>query len=211
MLRPVFSNIKFLESSDLPAIRTVRELPPYANKVKARKYIEEKSKCSPTMHTYVCTIAFLDWGLERNFILDLTNHKAHIIGTDDELFSAFTLPSIGEAVAAVLQKPEETKNRTVRVQDIKISLNKLLALAKKATSGTQRDVSYDNLDDLIAKADELLAKGLFDMKNFGQYLMKGTYGPGISGAHESTDNERLSLKEKTEDDVFKLIQTLLRF
>ncbi|KAI9163573.1 Isoflavone reductase [Paramyrothecium foliicola] len=188
----------------------VRKLPVYASKAQIREHIEKKSKFSSTAYTYMCTMAFLDWGLERNILLDMANHKANIIGTGDQLFSAITLASIADALVGVLRNPNETRNRTVRVEDVKISQNTLLALAKKAAPAVVWDVSHLNLEDLVAVANERLAKGLYDMETFLPYIYKGTFGPGMWGSHEATDNRLLGLKGKTEDEVFEIIQSYVK-
>ncbi|KAK6225246.1 hypothetical protein QIS74_01293 [Colletotrichum tabaci] len=94
----------------------VRALPVYKTKVQIRDHIVEKSKTSPTTYTFISTIAFLDWGLERNFLLDIANHKAVIYGTGDELFSAITLASIANAVSKTPRFPKTSSSALQRRQ-----------------------------------------------------------------------------------------------
>lgn len=57
---------------------------------------------------------------------DTTTHTATIYDSGTELFTGTTLAGIGQAVVGVLQHPEETANRFVKVLSIKTCQNELL-------------------------------------------------------------------------------------
>ncbi len=154
-------------------------------------------------------IAFLDWGLKYDFILALSGGKPLLINGGDLPFSATTLGSIGDAVVGILTHPAETKNRAVRIQDIVTTQNQLLALAKKvAPSKTWEPINAD-LDELTAASDARLAKGLYDMETFGPYLFRALFDPECGGKIETTDNELLGVKGKTEEDVVEILKGIL--
>ncbi|KFA64618.1 hypothetical protein S40285_03970 [Stachybotrys chlorohalonatus IBT 40285] len=187
-----------------------RQVPVFAPKVQLQDHIKNKSKDSPTSYTFVYNVAFLDWGLEKDFILNIKEHKATIFGTGDVVFSTTTLASVADAVVGVLRKPEETKNRAVLIEDAKLTQNKLLALAKKANPEASWEVTNASLDDIVAKSDARLAQGLYDSETFIPYLYKALYDPALSSAHEKTDNELLGLKGKSEDEVFEVVKKYVR-
>ena len=66
-------------------------------------------------YTFVRNGAFLDWGIEQSFLLDLKLGKPRIFDGGDQFFASTTLESVGQAVVGVLKHPDETKNRAVYV------------------------------------------------------------------------------------------------
>ena len=187
-----------------------RKLPVYGHKVQIQDYLIEKAKTTSLTYTFVYNSAFLDWGLQYDFILKISDGKPNIINGGDSVFSATTLASVGDAVVGVLSHPEETKNRTVFVDDIKVTQNQLLALAKKAAPQKDWQPQQVKLDDLLAGADARLAKGLYDMETFVPYIFRAILDPACGGNFTKTDNELLGLKGKTEEDVIDIIKKLIK-
>lgn len=186
-----------------------RLLPVFAGKVKVHEHLRAKSKTTDLTYTLVFNNAFLDWGLERDFLLRLSNAKPVIIDGGDLPFSAITLSSVADAVVGVLTHPDKTKNRSVHIHDIVTSQNQLLALAKKVAPGKPWEVQHAKLDDLTEAADARLAKGLFDFDTFAPYLTRATLDPACGGKFETTDNELLGVKGVSEDDIIRILDKVL--
>lgn len=194
--------------SDLDNPRT-RKLPVFAPKVEIREYLEEKAESTPLTYTYVCNSAFLDWGLQYDFILKISDYKPTIFDGGDRVFSATTLATVGDAVAGILLRAEETSNRTVYIESAKLSQNRLLALAKRVAPGKPWEPQPAKLDDITATADARLAQKLFDAETFVPYLFRSILDPAYGGNFEKTDNELLGLKEETEQDILDILQKLI--
>lgn len=186
-----------------------RQLPIFGDKVKAHEHVRDKSNTTDLTYTIVYNNAFLDWGLERDFLLRISDAKPVILDGGDLPFSATTLGSVADAVVGILTHPEETKNRSVRIHDIVISQNQLLALAKKVAPNKSWEVVPAKLDDLIAEADARLARGNFDMETFAPYLSRATLDPGYGGKFDTTDNELLGVKGVSEDEVTQILKKIL--
>jgi uncharacterized protein YbjT (DUF2867 family) len=204
---------RFLPSefgSDLHNPKT-RILPVFRPKVQIQEYLKEKCEASGMSYTLVYNAAFLDWGLSKNFLLNLADYKQTIIDGGDAAFSATTLNTVGDAVVGVLTHLEDTKNRPVYVHDIVVSQNKLLELAKKAAPAKPWEVVPVKLDDLVKRADERLAQGLFDMETFAPYLYRALMDPAYgSDFSKKADNALLGLKGITDDDVLEILKSLLK-
>ncbi|KPM42740.1 hypothetical protein AK830_g3798 [Neonectria ditissima] len=198
---------EFGSNLDVPSVRS---LPVFTQKVKIQDVLIEKSKSTPLSYTFIYNSAFLDWGLEHNFILDHSQSKPIIIDGGDVEFSTTTLSTVGDALVGVVSHPEETKNRVVYIHDLITTQNKLLALAKKVAPERSWAPIPVALDDLTAKADERLAKGLYDMETFAPYLFRAILDPKNGGKFDKTDNELLGLKGKTEDDIVEILKPLLK-
>lgn len=64
---------------------------------------------------------------------DITNSSAIIYDKGEEKFTGTTLEGIGQSVVGILQHPEETANRFVKVLSIKTCQNDLLRAFEKVT------------------------------------------------------------------------------
>ncbi|VUC25780.1 unnamed protein product [Clonostachys rosea] len=183
-----------------------RKLPVFAHKVEVQDYLKEKAKTTPITYTFVYNSAFLDWGLQHNFLLAHAEGKPSIFDGGDITFSATTLSSVADAVVGVLSHPEETKNRTVFIEDTKITQNKLLELAKKANPSKTWNPQPAKLDDITAKADARLAQGIFDFETFVPYIFRAILDPAYGGNFPKTDNELLGLKGLTDEQVYEVVK-----
>ena len=179
-----------------------RALPVFKYKVETQEYLKEKAKAGEITYTEVYNAAFLDWGVYHEFLLSAKGGQP-IIGDGNTTFSATTLASVADAVVGILKHPEETENRPVYIEDIKITQNKLKECAEKA-SGKKLELGSVNLDTLTQKADERLAQGLVDMETFVPYLYRAVFDPEFGGNYEKTDNELLGIKGCTEEDVVEM-------
>lgn len=185
------------------------KLPVFAGKVKIADYLVEKSKTTPLTYTLVSNGPFLDWGLQNKFIIDVSEYKPTIFDGGNTIFSTATLASVGDAVVGILSHPDETKNRRVYIEDVKLSQNQLLALAKRAAPGKPWEPQQASLDAATKRADERLAQGLFDHETFVPYLYRSILDPTYGPKYEKTDNELLGLEGKTEDDVVEILKKVL--
>lgn len=197
---------EFGSNLDVPSVRV---LPVFAQKVKLQDYIIEKSKSTPITYTFVYNSAFLDWGIQHNFLVDFSKPNPAIVDGGNAEFSTTTLASVADAVVGLLNHSEETKNRVVYIHDTVLTQNKLLDLAREVApekSWTPVDVK---LDDMTAKADERLAQGLFDMQTFAPYLFRAILGPDSKAKFEKTDNELLGVKGVTDDELREILKAHL--
>ena len=196
--------------SDLENPKT-RALPVFAGKVEVQNYLVEKVKSSPDFsYTIIRNGFFLDWGLQVGFILNTKDFKPTIYGSGDQEFSSTTLPAVGQAVVGVLSKTAETANKVVYVEEIALTQNKILAMAKKLTPGKTWEPVRGDLDAMKAASDARLQKGLFDEETFFPYIFMSGFGEGYGGKVQKVDNELLGVKRATEADVEEILKTVFQ-
>lgn len=94
----------------------VAALPVYKLKVITHNKIKEAAANPDFTYTLVCNNAFLDWGLEKNILLNWKEDKSKLFDGGNNVFSTSTLDSVGQAVVGALTHPGETKNRFVYVK-----------------------------------------------------------------------------------------------
>ena len=188
-------------------------LPVFKFKIDTHKALREAAAANPDFtYTLVCNNAFLDWGLEKNFLLNWKERKPTLYDGGESLFSATTLASIGQAVVGVLSHPEETKNRFVYVKDIDVSQNQLLAIAKKVDPGkTWEEPTLVDTAGIEKSSYESLAKGEITQSAMYGFLFRAIFGPSEYGSRfAKSDNELLGVKGKTEADVEALLRSLIQ-
>jgi hypothetical protein len=171
--------------------------------------LEDQARKSEITYTYIINSAFFDWGLQHNFILEISQYKPTIYNTGEELFSTTTTTSVAKAVVGVLTHYDETKNRAVYVQDAVISQNKLLAIAKKYTPDKTWRPVYLNLAEMKVESDAKVDKGIYDMASLYSYLFITFFEKGYGGRIERTDNKLFGIKEMTEEEIERVVKACL--
>jgi hypothetical protein len=190
------------------------DLPIFGSKINVNKYIEEKAASNPDFtYTLVRNGAFVDWGLQKSFLVDLQSGKPRIFDGGDRPFTATTLKSTAQAVVGVLEHPNETKNRAVYVQDLVTTQNKILALAKKIAP--EKTKSWEPVPTYTASiksaSDAALAKGDHSLPVLFEYLFVSIFGEGYGGQAKTLDNELLGVAgNKTDADIEAILAPLLK-
>jgi uncharacterized protein YbjT (DUF2867 family) len=187
-----------------------RALPVFIYKVQVQDYIKKKAEETSLSYTFVHNNAFLDWGLQYDFILQHSDYKPKLYDGGDIVFSSTSLSSVADAVVGILNHPDETANRVVYIEDIKLTQNKLLELAKKVAPEKPWQPEVVKIDDIVARSDERLKQGLLDMETFAPYLVRAVLGKDYGGNFQKTDNELLGVKGKTEDDVVGYLKQYIK-
>lgn len=209
----VATNVKRFLPSDFGcdiANPKVKELPTYQIKAKLHDDLRAAAAAKPDFtYSLICCNPFLDFGIANDFVLKWKDGKPVLWDGGTNVFSATTLPSVGQAVVGVLTHPEETKNRFVYVKDIDLTQLQLLDLAKKVSP----DKTFDEpiMEDTAAKvkkADESIANGTATRDEKIAYIFRVIFGPAeYGGLFHKTDNELLGIKPKTLADVEEMFRS----
>lgn len=184
-------------------------LPVFLSKVPIHKQLQEAAAANANFtYTSVVNNAFLDWGVEKGFLLNWKESTPKLYDNGDNLFSATTLATVGKAVVGVLSHPEETKNRTVRVKDVDITQKQLLDIVKKVQPSRQYTAAINiNTADLEKSSNESAAKGVFGEEVIYGWLFRSVFGPPEYGAHfKVVDNKLFGIEEKTEAELEEVVK-----
>lgn len=186
-------------------------LPVFKPKVETHKVLRETAASNPNFtYTLVCNGPFLDWGLEKNFLLNWKESKPKFFDGGEVLFSTTTIESIAQAVVGVLSHTEETKNRFVYVKDMDVSQTQLLDLAKRTfPQKNWEEPEFVDSADIEKSSYDSMAKGEINMSVMVGFLLRGIFGPAEFGSlFKDTDNELLGLKGKPETEVMAIFKAL---
>ncbi|KAJ4267548.1 hypothetical protein NW762_003655 [Fusarium torreyae] len=187
-------------------IPSVRNLPVFRTKVIIEDKLIALANEGKISYTFVYNSAFLDWGLQHALFLDFEKSEATLWDGGDAEFSTTTLDSVGDGVVGVLTHPEETKDRIVYIQDTVLTQKKLLALAKEVNPNKEWTVKEAKIDDVVAKSDANVAKGIFDWPTLGAYLYRAIFDASSVAKFPKLDNELLGIKGVTEEQIKELIK-----
>ncbi|KAI1753798.1 hypothetical protein F4782DRAFT_495695 [Xylaria castorea] len=174
----------------------------FGHKVATHKALAKEAANGNISYTAIITGPFFDWGLKAGLLINPKEKTITLYDGGERHFSTTTLESIGKAVVGVLKKPEETKNRTVYVQDAAPTLKQLKAVAEKVTGSTWqgKEVSVEN--DILPPAFAELKKEIPDPSKFALPMITASiWGEGYGSHFKKLDNELLGLRELTEAEI----------
>ena len=187
-----------------------RRLPIFENKLKVMKHLEESALRSGITYTYVINSIFLEWGLDNNLILDMSQYKPTIFGSGDEPFSTTRMDTAAKAVVGVLDHYAKTENRAVYIHDAVVTQNKLLAIAKKYTPGNVWKPVYVDLAAMKVESDAKIKEGDCETSTLYSYILIALLHEGYGGWLKQTDNHLFGIQEMTEEEVEEVVRAYLR-
>lgn len=185
-------------SCDSQSKRAMELAPIYVAKSEVRDYLEKLAKENSgfSWTSLVCG-HFFDWDLGF-FHIDLKAKSFEILDDGEVYWSTSTFAQIGKATAAILQKPEETKNRFAYIQSFRINQNQLLKAFEKTTGESWNVKKYDSSDyvkERKAKADGGEKSAVEDL-----VWVLGTLEADWE-AREGYANDLLGLKQENLEEV----------
>ncbi|KZZ97379.1 NAD(P)-binding domain protein [Moelleriella libera RCEF 2490] len=201
-----------------------RTLLPFLQKVEVETYLEKKAReCPSFSYTFVYNGAFLDWGLEHDFLLDVSEGGEPTIFDGGDLpFNATTLDTVASGVVGVLAHAvAETRNRAVYIGDFKTTQNELLAAAQRVMAAAGKGkgkeekekaawrVRHTSLRDAVAAADERLAQGIVDLQTIAPYLYRSLFDPAHGGDFQRNDNALLGVQPKSKSVIEEILRRKL--
>lgn len=132
----------------------------FERKVQVRQSLQELAEQNEGFSwTSLVNGHFFDWGLRENFLhFNLQTKKADIIDDGNTKSSQATLAQIAKATVRILQRPEETKNRTLFIQSFCVSQNEVLKSLEKAM-GAKWEVENHDSEQFIEQKKALADKG----------------------------------------------------
>lgn len=188
----------------------IRSLPLFATKWTIQEYLFEAITKAPQLnYTILCNGPFLDWSIAHKMIMDLPNHSITYYDGGDVQFSATTLASIGKAVAGILKNPEQTKNRTVYVQDVAVSQKELVEIAK-SIDGVSWTIEQADTSEAVASALSELSKPNPDLFSaaFNQ-VRRVVFSAAAKPKFLQLDNQLLGVPEMTPSQLREVISRIL--
>lgn len=134
--------------------------------------------------------------------------KIQVSDGGDTAFTATPLPLIGKGTVGVLQHPEETANKSVRIHGTAITQNKLLEIAQRLVGKDGWEVTHSTTEDIEKKGHEILKNDPGNV--FGwimPFIIAAIYGKDYDCDFSSNnDNELLGIKALTEQDVEDVVR-----
>ncbi|KAJ2968125.1 hypothetical protein NQ176_g9328 [Zarea fungicola] len=186
-----------------------RAAPIFGSKVVVQEYLKEKAAAGLVSYTLVYTGPMLDWGLEKQFIINTAGYKPVLFNDGKAIFSTTNIDTIGRALVAILEHFDETNNRAVYLEDLKTSQLRLVELAKQAAPEKPWEVSFADLDEEAKKAGGELAKGNHDFSIIRTLLLQAIVSPSWGINFAKSDNELLGLGTGSEEQVVEVLKKII--
>lgn len=143
-------------------------------------------------------------GLSNGFLgFDLAAHQAKIYGSGDEAWTGTTVETIGLAVARLLRKSEQVKNRFIYIYSVRTTQNQILKTLESVTSSTWsvRNVKWA---DEIPAGRKLLQEG--NRAGVVPLILSYFFRPGMGADYVNDiepDNIVLGLPTRSIEDIVR--------
>ncbi|KAF5007169.1 hypothetical protein FDECE_6479 [Fusarium decemcellulare] len=185
-----------------------RQLPVFAEKVKTEDYLVEKTAQSSLSYTFIYNNLFLDWGFSHGSLANVKEKKVTLYNGGDLAVSVTRLATVAKGVVGVLKNPEATKNRSVRIEDGKISFKTIAAIAQEAVPG-EWTIDEKDTNALKDASDKALAAGTLDGWVWFFYILQGGTNAAYGPSFENIDNDVLGLARLSDKDLQALAKELI--
>lgn len=194
-----------------PSNAAARALPVFGHKVQIEQHLRAAVTDSPTTTwTLVANNEFLDWDLDHGFGVDVTGRKMEIFDGGDVPFTATPLSFVAEGVVRILQRPELTANRVVKLHGAKLTQSALLRMLQKhtGTSDAEWTLTRSSTAEREKQGYEALAKDPQDFAIWAVMFLQcavwgSKFGNDFSAAN---DNEVLGLRALNEGEVEEIVK-----
>ncbi|QIW98656.1 hypothetical protein AMS68_004174 [Peltaster fructicola] len=185
-----------------------RALPVYKDKIEIEEYLAEKTNGTASTYTIVTNNAFFDWGIDYGFIVDAKKKTAKLFDGGDVPFTTTPLYLVGQAVAGVLKKPEETANREVKIHGTTITINSLLKMVQEHTGADGWKLEQW---DTAERSNQAYASLKADPSNFHAWgipmIFRAAFGEGmLVDFSQKNDNALVGIKALTDDEVRQIVK-----
>jgi nucleoside-diphosphate-sugar epimerase len=193
-------------SSNLEAKVKETKLPNVSEKLKIRDYIEGLASQGKIEWSSVNNGPFFDLGVKMGFIgPHLQSKTATFHNGGDIPVCATSTDDIAEAVALVLQHPEETRNKPVYVYSALVTERKVTDVVSKLT-GIEFKIVQADIQKGANEYLDLLKKGQDDPRlRFNLYFLM-MYGAGYGGNYtDIAMNKTLGLRVMGDTEIERKI------
>ena len=189
-------------------VAAARQLPVFGHKVQVEHYIKEKVQGTSTTYTLVCNNAFFDWDLDHKFSVDIPGKKMEIFDGGDVSLTVTPLDFVARGVTSVLQHPDETANRVVRLHGASITMNRLLETVQRYAGKDGWSVSHASTEDREREAYGALGKDPADFVAWAIPMLQCTvWGRKFGGDFsQHNDNALLGLKELSDAEIEEIVR-----
>ncbi|KAL4740266.1 hypothetical protein BDV11DRAFT_204457 [Aspergillus similis] len=186
-----------------------RKLPFHRDAVEIHEYLEETAAAGLIEYTVFGVGVFMELLFTTALVVDLDHREVRLFDGGIHPFSTSRLETVAKAVVASLHKPEETRNRVIRVHDAVLTQRELLDMAKGRTPALEWKEAYVDaqaeIDGILKQLEKEFNPALVP-RLFAAALMSGRYG----GEYKEVDNELLGLGFMIEREIDEFGKKLTR-
>lgn len=188
-----------------------RTLPVFGYKAAIEEKLKEVAAVNPEFtFTIIRNGLFLEWGLQAAFLLDARNRSGTLFDGGDRKFSTTTLTTVANAVVAVFEHLDETKNKAVYIHDTVVTQKQILRMAQRSDPNHKPwNIQNATIAETIGTAMKVLSGTPTD-EELGNAMVKLIYpsvmGEGYGGdLSGKLDNKLLDLEEIDHDELEKVV------
>jgi len=184
---------EFGSNTNLPDVASIQYLQP---KIKFAHYVEEKAKEGLIDYTIINTGGFPEYAIKTGFYgINFKDRTFHAIGDGKKPNTFTSLPDVGKYVAAILSRPDLTRNHEIFVSSFTSDYISFIDLLEKET-GDKFTVYEETPAEQVARGDP---EYLVQMRSM---LLDGR-GVNNRGGYELWDDKFPEVKPRTLEEVVR--------
>jgi len=184
-------------------------LPVYFPKLATKELLEKGARDTDGAVTYTLVMnnVFLDWGINFGFLIDAKNKSIVLHDGGETQFSTTPLHAVAKGVVGVLQHPEETANRAVRIQGTVITQKRLLELGKKALGDEGWTVTDSSTSEDLQKGWEVFKTDPTNAMGWAiKFLISVIFSKQHTPKFAEVDNDLLGVPEIEDEEIIGYIK-----
>jgi len=196
-----FGSDDFLEAN--------RSLPVYSPKLAIQKLLEENVKDTngEVTYTFVINNVFLDWAIDYSFLIDAKNKKVVLYDGGETRYSATPLHTVAKGVVGVLEHPQETANRAVRIHGTVLTQKRILELGKRALGEEGWTVTESNTEDGLKEGFELLQREPGNILGWALKMLESAiFSTKHTPEFAEVDNKLLGVPDVDDEEIIGYIK-----
>lgn len=198
------------EFSSISSDPKARDIPVYQLFIQNQDYLKEKAQAGKIEYTIFATGPFLEYTFGSPLFLDYHNRSIDVYGDGNIPISTTSIAGIGKAIAGVLKRSDETKNRFIYVHEAVVTQNRLLALAKKISpeGAAWTENKVDQEEALRAATEKFVQDPTDQFATFGLLraaMLSGKY----DAEYREVDNDLVGVSLLSDEELEKNFLPLL--
>lgn len=154
----VIAKVKHFIPSDYTSLSTfpeVAHLPVWKDLAAVQEYLRSKAESSGIKWTVLATGPLLDCVLNGFYMYNFSEQTALVTSDGDLEVSMTRGPTLGKAIAKVLEKSEELESGPIFIHEVVTTQNEMLNMANKL-SGKDWPVQHVEADDTLQKGLDMI-------------------------------------------------------
>ncbi|VUC26667.1 unnamed protein product [Clonostachys rosea] len=183
----------------------VKESPLTAGKIKVDAAIQEKVSKGLIEYTSILGGVWIDWMMGCDYCMSIPKRRFTIHDDGNFEFALTTRKAFGDAVVGALKHHEDTRNKVLAIEVIRLTQNRIVELTKEAFPGENIELVHVKTQERYQKGIGKLLSGQFDTSVVADIVCGFVFDPEMHVFPDAEEGNRLLGVQRLTEAEFKEI------